>query len=432
MSLTVDICAYDGPDCTGGPYMWIQRMPCELRELGYRVRVRLFTWQEPEAGAAFKVLKAKGIEVAAARFADTATNVRWLLSLAQRDPPDVFVANHVIPALHAGKFLRRWGIPTVGVLRSDDDFYRAVANSFVCGPRASRVAGLVCVSEFLKSSILSRNPTTGLVLKRIPSGTPIPAEQVAPPREVLRLAYVGRFVEEQKRASALVQALCRVVREVHDVEAILIGDGPARASMEAIIAAQQTDRVKILGHLDGDTVQRQLLDSHVIVLLSDYEGTPTAVMEAMACGCVPVSLRIRSGIPELVEHGVNGLLVNDRDDDFVSAIRRLRDDLALWASLSCAARAKVESGFSTKWAAENWAALIDELANVRRSKRSLHIPPWFSLPPVHPTLAHQDQRAPTFWQRSVHIMKRSRFHAGKLKRRLRWHPSNPKDTAPQA
>lgn len=423
MSLTIDICAYDGPNCTGGPYMWIQRMPFELRDLGYRVRVRLFTWQDPEGGAAFKVLRANGIEVTAAKFSDTATNVRWLLSQAQGDLPDVFVANHVIPALHAGKFFRKCGIPTIGVLRSDDDFYRAITDAFVCGPKALRLAGLVCVSEYLRTSVLDRNPMRGFLLRRIPSGTPLPATRVAPPCGPLKVAYVGRYIEEQKRATDLVRALCRVVTEMPEVEAVLIGDGPARDSMEEIVRENKAYAVRLLGHLDGEAVQRQLLECHVVVLLSDYEGTPTAVMEAMACGCVPVCLRIRSGIPELVEHEVTGLLVDDRGDGFVSAIRRLRDDPALWAALSRGARARIEGGYSTKWAAAQWAAVIEELAKARRSTRPLHIPRWIALPPVHPDLAHQDQRAPSLWQRGVRIAKRSRFHAGRIKRRLLGLPS---------
>ena len=38
------------------------------------------------------------------------------------------------------------------------------------------------------------------------------------------------------------------------------------------------------------------------------------MLEGMACGCVPVCLAMRSGIPELVQHSVSGLIVGDRED----------------------------------------------------------------------------------------------------------------------
>jgi glycosyltransferase involved in cell wall biosynthesis len=415
--MNIDLCGYDGPDSTGGPNMWLQRMPLALRNLGYTVRIFLFTWQEPAVGAGFIFLQHAGFEVAVYRFGNTADNVRWLLGRMQCHPPDVFVANHVVPALHAANFLRRWGIPTVGVIRSDDDFYRGLVDAFVFGPKSSRISALVCVSDFLEKSVSARKPQ-GILVKRIPSGTPLPESTVVPPSGILKIVYVGRLVEEQKRASDLARALCRVTKEIPDVEAVLIGDGPARDSIESVIQEERADALRLLGHLDGEAVLRELLVSHVIVLLSDYEGTPTAVMESMACGCVPVCLRIRSGIPELVEHGVTGLLVEDRGDSFVAAIRRLREEPELWIRLSQGARARIQAGFSTKWAAEQWSGLLEELRSSKKSSPPLRMPAWITLPPVHPALAHQDVRAPSVWQKSIRLIKRSRFHLGRIRRQL--------------
>ena len=61
-------------------------------------------------------------------------------------------------------------------------------------------------------------------------------------------------------------------------------------------------------------------------------GLPIALIEAMACGVVPICLQTRSGF---VEHGVTGLLVRDRGKDFIAAVQRLRQEPLLEASILC-------------------------------------------------------------------------------------------------
>jgi colanic acid/amylovoran biosynthesis glycosyltransferase len=76
------------------------------------------------------------------------------------------------------------------------------------------------------------------------------------------------------------------------------------------------------------------------------EGIPVALMEAMAAGVPVVATRL-SGIPELVQDGVTGLLVEPHDPEaLVGALERLLADDALAAELSANARALVERSFS--------------------------------------------------------------------------------------
>jgi len=398
--------------------VWIQRWPLELRQLDINVRMKLLNWYEPSEGVAFQSLKRDGIEVNAARFKDTQSNIRWLLSQIQQSPPDVFLPNLVIPALFAARWVREGGIPTVGILHSDDDFYRGLQSEFLFGRQQFRLSALVCVSEVLKQQVLAGHPQD-TVVRRIAYGVPVPATQVQRQTSVLRLAYVGRFAEEQKRISEVARAFCRCVREVPGTEAVLYGDGPDRTSVENVLAVEGKGLpVRLAGRVDSDQIQQQLLECHVIVLLSDYEGLPIALMEGMACGCVPVCLRIRSGIPELVEDGVTGLLVNDKADSFVKAIRRLRNEPDLWERLSCAARAKVRSQYSNECCAGQWAGLLRELHAASGSKCAIKIPGRFDLPPVHAALAPEDPRAPLPSPLPVRVFRRSRILAGKVRRWL--------------
>jgi glycosyltransferase involved in cell wall biosynthesis len=284
--------------------------------------------------------------------------VQWILECLIADPPDIFVPNLVIAGYFAGRWAQVAGIPTVGVLHSDDDFYRAIQSEFVFGSRDYRVTSLVCVSASLEAQVRERCPD-GVSISRIPYGIPIPETPIRGERESLHIAFVGRLAEEQKRISDVARALCAVVRQIPGTEATLFGDGPDREVVAAILSDEGGGLpVKLAGLIPSDEIQLKLMEIDVIVLLSDYEGLPIALMEGMACGCVPVCLAMKSGISELVEHGITGLIVKDRGEDFVAKIKRLRDDPVFRKSLSTAARTKVANRFSLSASNDKWADLF--------------------------------------------------------------------------
>ena len=345
--------------------------------------------------------------------------------MAEASRPGVFVANHVIPAFYAAKYLKQAGIATIGILRSDDLFYHAIAERFVYPAGPYQVSAVVCVSEYLRRTV-EEHSVASLLTRRISSGTLIPAQQTAPPTDTLKVAYVGRIVEEQKQASLLTRALVRVVSEVEGVEATLYGDGAARKDVERIIADSRTSKVRCSGNLATAEIQQVLLKTHVVIMLSDYEGTPMAIMEAMACGCVPVCLNTRSGIPELVEDGVTGLLVEDRGEGFVAAIRRLRTNPELWKQLSDNARARVENQYSISKCAADWFDLLNIVHKNASAAKVFTSPKRLRLPPTHGDFAHQDPREPSnlkrLWSELVTKYRRLRILLGRYRRRLLGQP----------
>jgi SAM-dependent methyltransferase len=322
----------------------------------------------------------------------------------------------MVPAYYAARWAREAGIPTVGVLHSDDTFHRGLLSEFVFGPKAFRLSALVCVSSFLEQSVTGEQPHDTLVA-RIPYGVPL-SPRIAEPMNGgnLRLMYVGRLVEEQKRITEVTRALCRVVREVTGTEAVIYGDGPEAPRVEEIISAEGRGLpVQFAGRVDNGAMERHLIEGHALVLLSDYEGLPIALMEAMACGVVPICLQTRSGVGELVEDGVTGLLVRDRGKDFISAVQKLRQEPLLWQRLSSAARAKTANGYTTELAAEKWKDLFTRLQQSSGPRSTLVVSAPLSLPPVHPALAREDNRKPSAF---VRLGRRLLSRARNLKNRL--------------
>jgi colanic acid/amylovoran biosynthesis glycosyltransferase len=406
--MKVTICTRESSNLSGGQNTWLCNFLPELRRLGIEPRVLCFSLSPETEFSTVLSLREVGISCTTCFDKEkryTEQRVRWLLEQLAEDPPDVFVANMVIPAAYyAGRWLREAGIPTVGTchIGVDHFLYRGLLNQFVLGRDAYRVSALVCVSNYLKSDVVKRRPK-GVLVRSIPCGVAIPKNAAKKPSGPLRLAYVGRLTEEAKRISEVTHVLCRAVREIPGVEALIYGDGEERAVVERILREKADGLpVYLVGYVENDRIRKHLLKCHAVVLLSDWEGLGLGLLEGMALGLVPIGLRhAHGGAPELIEDGVTGLLVDDRGDGFVAAVRRLREDPALWKRLARSARAQVEAKYSIEICAARWKELLSELANSSASRKPLRIPTDFDLPPVHTALAELDERAPRPHQRLI-------------------------------
>jgi glycosyltransferase involved in cell wall biosynthesis len=402
--MRVDFCTDDFPGYVGGPNAWLRRLLPQMAARKMDLRVLVST-VDPSNSPTLEAFRKSGLRCEANRQPlYTEDSARWFLERVAADPPAVFIPNCVVPAYHAARWIRGAGIATVSVLHSDDAFHRGLQDEFVCGSPEAAVSAVVCVSRFLTEQVQQRAPKTTLV-RGIPYGVPMPQQRAAAPGTgPLRLVYVGRFIEEQKRISLVAQSLCRAAQEIDGVEAVLYGGGPDEAAVRAILASQSPDgRVRIGGRLDSDRVQQELLNSHALVLLSDYEGLPIALMEAMACGVVPICLRIRSGVGELVEDGATGLMVDDRDAGFVAAVRCLRESNARWQQLSDGARGRIEAGYEQTSCFETWVSFLNTLGGEVAVNTFVPTTSLRRLPPPHRQLQPWDERRYPFANR----MKRS-------------------------
>jgi glycosyltransferase involved in cell wall biosynthesis len=133
----------------------------------------------------------------------------------------------------------------------------------------------------------------------------------APPTPVPdapKLVCVAR-ISEQKGHLLLVEAASRLASDGVAFELTLVGDGPMRREVEALIDKRGLkEQVRIAGWMSGDDVRKTILSSRAMVLPSFAEGLPVVLMEALALGRPVVTTAI-AGIPELVESGKTGWLV---------------------------------------------------------------------------------------------------------------------------
>ena len=402
--MKVTFATYDAPRDVGGVSTWMQRILPLLQKAGVEVDVHVMAFDgKPGANCAF--FKEHGIPV---RWIPWQMHlpyaVRSFLKFLEESQPDVYVPNCIVPAYFAAGYARRSGIPTVGVLHSDDSFHWGLVDEFIKGRPEFRVSAVVPVSSFLESEVSSTAASLGVTVCRIGYGVPIPAKLAEPPTSVFRLVYVGRLVEEQKRVSDVATALCAVAQRIPNLEAWIVGEGSARNAVEDIIRKKGNGRVRLLGRVDNANIYDVLGQCHGLVLLSDYEGLPVSMLEAMAAGVVPICLDVRSGIREALEHGVNGLIVKDRADDFFSAVKSLSDS-AKWQKLSLAARETVRQRYSVEECARQWVSLLRRLNSARAARASFKAPKVLRLPPRNPKFGDQDMRLP--WETRLRNYARS-------------------------
>ena len=171
------------------------------------------------------------------------------------------------------------------------------------------------------------------------------------PPETLRVLAVGRMVAK-KGFDVLVDACALLERRELDFEALIVGqdDKQSDAIRRRIAARGLDDRIR----LPGPMSQRELLHEYrrasalcmpSRLLPDDRDGIPNVLLEAMAAG-TPVVATAVSGIPELVRHDVNGVLVAPEDPRALAdALVRLHADPALRGRLARAGRETVTRRF---------------------------------------------------------------------------------------
>lgn len=134
----------------------------------------------------------------------------------------------------------------------------------------------------------------------------------------LVLLSVGRLIEK-KGFKYSIEATKRLIKKGMNVSYTIIGDGPLKTSLGALINKMGLqNRVRLAGSKTRGEVIRYLEKSDIFILPSvtaqngDMEGIPMVLMEAMATG-IPIISTCYSGIPELIQDGITGFAVPEKD-----------------------------------------------------------------------------------------------------------------------
>jgi glycosyltransferase involved in cell wall biosynthesis len=194
----------------------------------------------------------------------------------------------------------------------------------------------------------------------------VPPEERWPARP-RRILMVGRLVEK-KGVHVALDAMRRLRDRGCDAELRIVGEGPERTRIEALIRQWQLTNVSLLGALEHSLTRYEFSQAHLYIQPSvtaesgDQEGIPVSLMEAMASG-IPVVSTDHSGIPELVIDGQTGHVTAECDAEGLAvAIERLTRDREGAERLAQAARARVEQEFDRSRQATRFDAYVRAIA----------------------------------------------------------------------
>jgi glycosyltransferase involved in cell wall biosynthesis len=203
-----------------------------------------------------------------------------------------------------------------------------------------------------------------------------------PAGSVPRIISVGRYVEK-KGFDILIDA-CVVLRD-RGVQFLcdIIGGGPLQEVLERMVRDRDVGNfVRILGPRSQDEVRRALAESQVFALACQPDGEggsdnlPTVIAEAMFTGIPCISTNL-AGVPEMIDDGVNGLLVPPRNAAALAdGLERLLVDREFADRLAQAGLASAKEKFSIEKSVRELRELLAKKARVHDPTRPRSWWPW--------------------------------------------------------
>jgi colanic acid/amylovoran biosynthesis glycosyltransferase len=410
---TVALFSYSSPSDISGVTTWLMRFAAFLRQSGYEVDCLLHHIGRVDSPSpAANLLRQAGVVVEEKErpvYMEDATGS--VLEFLRRRKPGVFVPQCLFEGFYAGRIAGKVGLPWVMTLHSDEeDYWKPVET---VEPRDSR-GSTVCVSKHIAEKLSLACAQE--VFDVIPCGVPKAASVAGWSRDSFTIVYSGRVMEHQKRFSLVIASMiraCQLNARVHC--RIIGGNADAAPYVDQVTGAGLGERIEFLGRLEPERVPDELLKAQAILLMSDFEGLPVALLEAMARGVVPVARNIPSGIPELVKDRKTGLLVGEDPESATRALCALADSEELWTNCSRQARSLVERDYEELVCFAKWNGLLQRRMLSAESAAKIRIPHRFRLPKPIVSKMNPEKRRPSA---ALRYYWKTRMALGAIRRRM--------------
>jgi glycosyltransferase involved in cell wall biosynthesis len=249
------------------------------------------------------------------------------------------------------------GVARIGLAQADNPLVYEMTSRY-----HASLDAMVAVSQEIAERLRRRPELRGVRVVEIPYGIAFASAEPRPARregEPLRLLYVGRLIEEQKRISRIVELIQGLEARGAPVRFTIAGAGPEEAAVRRALSGSRMAQLR--GAIPNHEVTALLRAHDVFVLLSDYEGLPLSLLEAMGEGVVPVVSDLPSGIGQAVAPGT-GIRVPIGDVRAATEeIISLAGDRERLFSLSHAAAAHARAKFSAARMVAQYQELIDSI-----------------------------------------------------------------------
>ena len=186
---------------------------------------------------------------------------------------------------------------------------------------------------------------------------------------VVRIATTGRLVEK-KGIEYAIRGVAQALQQYPKLEYTIIGEGVLRPDFERLIRSLGVeDSIKLIGKRSQSELIEVLAETHLFIAPSvtaangNQDAPVNVLKEAMAMG-LPVISTLHGGIPELVEDGVSGYLVPERDADAIAArLIDLVEHPERWPAMGQAGRTFVERHYDLDQLNDALVSLYQSLLN---------------------------------------------------------------------
>lgn len=232
-----------------------------------------------------------------------------------------------------------------------------------------RAAAIIVVSRAMEHALINLGAPPSKVHNNPCGVDPKLFAQSDPSQALPTFLAVGRLVEK-KAPHLLILAFSEVHSKCPEAKLRIIGDGPLLGVCQDLASGLSIrDAVEFLGSQPHDVVRaemsraRAFIQHSVVAKSGDTEGTPVAVLEAGAAS-LPVVATRHAGIPDVVQHGRTGLLVEERDiSGMAEAMLQLARDPARARLLGMAARARISANYSMDESIQRlWSIIKDSVS----------------------------------------------------------------------
>jgi len=187
---------------------------------------------------------------------------------------------------------------------------------------------IICVSNYDKSLAIDNNIASEDKLITIHNGTEIPdiSWDQYPIEDKIKIVFTGRL-SQQKAPLLLVKALAELPEELsRQWELTILGGGEKMSKIKSFINEKGIEsQVDLRGDVPREEVFAELQQSHIFTLITNWEGFPRSIIEAMSCG-LPVIATSLAGIPEAVTEDCGVLVEKGNKEDVKDAFTNMLSD----------------------------------------------------------------------------------------------------------
>lgn len=342
-SSSLKVCFLAGTLGRGGAERQLSHMLRSLIGAGVETRVICLTKGEPFEHE----IRALGVDTSwVGESPYRPFRLKHIIKELRREPAHILQSTHFYTNLYAGMAARAVGIKDIGAVRSN------LSSELKCNglmgwghfylPRHLITNSNLARLKAIKLGISSRRIDFVPNAVEQPGGRKVTNEKHKP----ICILFAGRLTSEKRpdRFLRVVSQTMQACSEMH-VKAVIAGDGPLKPHLKELAQTLglSPDKLEFLGELAD--INSAYQEADILMLTSDWEGTPNVLLEAMAYGLPVIATRV-GGVPEIVDEG-RGFVTEPSDESgLVAAAIRLIGDSDLRRSFGERGREYVSKSHS--------------------------------------------------------------------------------------